>query len=222
MLCGGSISVKLPTLVLQMTAPNMVKYIPGYVLDTRGKPEHSPHCRCQYCYNPPELLEELRQVTRSNPDQMTDEEATRYTDVPLPSNWPPGYWKALKNIAEADTTLIRNKEHTYQGSWKKRGGQGAFFTIARPIDRYDKIAEQGGYDLFAILQKEIDEGRSGDDGSLMATIRDIRCYLLLLETEMHMRKKADNYQVGSPHPTEPTTIYCKPADADLARRIINQ
>jgi len=91
------------------------------------------------------------------------------------------YHAHLESIAKADIEYIRRKDVQYNASWKKRGGEGAFFTIARPWDRFESIARGNNYDIFKIIQHE---GLVGPDGSLIACVRDLRRYLLLVEAEM--------------------------------------
>ena len=105
------------------------------------------------------------------------------------------YLNHLPDIAEKDRQVLRSKERTYKGSWKKRGGIGAFMMLARKWDRIENMLETPQaicntqeetqllctYDLFAILQHEKDTGAAGQDGSLLAEIRDLRRYLALVE-----------------------------------------
>ena len=91
------------------------------------------------------------------------------------------YHQHLEAIAKRDIEYIKPKDAQYDASWKKRGGVGAFFTIVRPWDRFDSICKTVGYDIFAKVREE---GLSGPDGSLIACIRDLRRYLLLIEAEM--------------------------------------
>lgn len=86
----------------------------------------------------------------------------------------------LEEIAAADVVTLREKERTYGGSWKKRGGVGAFMMLARKMDRLENIAAASGYDIFGVIRRE---GLAGADGTLIAEIRDLRCYLMLVEAE---------------------------------------
>lgn len=88
----------------------------------------------------------------------------------------------LQDIANKDVDQLRHKESTYKGSWKKRGGVGAFMMLARKWDRIEGIVEGRHYDLF-----HAEFGMSAEDGTLLAEIRDLRCYLLLVEAEMQSR-----------------------------------
>ena len=73
--------------------------------------------------------------------------------------------------------MIKAQE-SYGDSWKKRGGCGAFMMLARKWDRLETQSEKCNWDLFsAILNDKRPEGIIDD-------IRDLRRYLLLVETEM--------------------------------------
>lgn len=185
----------------QVVTPSLPDH--GVDPDSWGKStiKHSYGCQCEACmqstFQPiqhprPEIPYQMNTpspINTKNVDPSTLDPADK------PSNWPHGFWDLLCQIAKQDTRTILQKEHTYKGSWKKRGGQGAFFTFARPIDRYEEIAKQGDYDLLGILQKEYDSGTYGQDGTLSATVKDIRCYLLLLEAEAASR----NQPYPTPH-----------------------
>jgi hypothetical protein len=99
------------------------------------------------------------------------------------------YHRHLGQIADADLNYIKRKDCQYDASWKKRGGVGAWFTIARPMDRLVNFVESGDhqYDLFAKIGAE---GLAGPDGSVIACVRDLRRYLLLVEAEMTQRLEA--------------------------------
>jgi hypothetical protein len=91
------------------------------------------------------------------------------------------YHRHLDAIVQADVEYVRRKDAQYDASWKKRDGVGAFFTIVRPWDRLESISRSVGYDVFAKIREE---GLDGPDGSLIACVRDLRRYLLLVEAEM--------------------------------------
>lgn len=94
----------------------------------------------------------------------------------------------LQRIANEDVSEIERKEATYKGSWKKRGGLGAFMMAARKWDRLEEIVGTHTYDVFAALAAEM----SGQDGSALAEVRDLRRYLLLIESEMAARANTPN------------------------------
>lgn len=86
----------------------------------------------------------------------------------------------LPFILSLDLEELKRKEQTYQGSWKKRGGVGAFMMLARKWDRLENMCERAGWDIF----KAVGHNISGEDGSALAEIRDMRRYLALIEAEI--------------------------------------
>jgi hypothetical protein len=105
----------------------------------------------------------------------------------------------LQAIANHDVTEIQRKERTYQGSWKKRGGIGAAMMLLRKIDRLEIMLKAEVYDIFSAINKD----PSGQDGSALAEIRDLRRYLLLVEAEiqatsdMGLFSKPEEYRPGT-------------------------
>lgn len=104
----------------------------------------------------------------------------------------------IEAVAAADVAALREKEKTYQGSWKRRGGVGAFMMLARKWDRLESMLQrwhpnnpgQDGrevqdppYDVFA----HVAGSPGGEDGTPLAEIRDLRRYLTLVEAEMISR-----------------------------------
>jgi hypothetical protein len=85
----------------------------------------------------------------------------------------------LEAISQRDIATLHRKEATYGGSWKKRGGSGAFMVSFRKADRLENIAANYGYDIFKALAVDM----SGADGSALAELRDLRQYLMLIEGE---------------------------------------
>ncbi len=102
----------------------------------------------------------------------------------------PEQTKALEEIGHQDAEYVKVKDQQYSRSWRKRGGRGAFFTVARPWDRFESIAEMNGYDIFKVLQDEHDKGISGHDGSLLACVRDLRRYMALIEAHFTLTRSA--------------------------------
>lgn len=126
----------------------------------------------------------------------------------------------LEEVTRYDLETLRRKEASYQGSWKKRGGIGAFMMLARKWDRLESIvssisgtmtlsplgpevveAQAGEYDIFSHILLDT----SGADGTALAEVRDLREYLLLVEAEIlsrtHGRKKLAEKDFGL-HPRE--------------------
>jgi len=91
------------------------------------------------------------------------------------------YHRHLDGIVQRDLSYVRKKDTQYNASWKRRGGSGAWFTIVRPWDRLENIVSGQHHDIFSAIHKE---GLDGPDGSVIACIRDLRRYLLLVEAEM--------------------------------------
>ena len=87
----------------------------------------------------------------------------------------------LKILAAGDiSTLVeKNDDKTgYAGSWKKRGGIGAFMMAARKWDRMEVAVTQCGLDIFEAAKRDRRPEGILDD------IKDLRCYLLLIEDEI--------------------------------------
>jgi hypothetical protein len=91
------------------------------------------------------------------------------------------YHRWLEPIAQVDNIKVESKDVSYGASWKKRGGVGAFMMLARKWDRLEEILQRSyKYDIFDGIQADT----SGKDGSVLAEVRDLRRYLLLVEAEM--------------------------------------
>jgi len=96
----------------------------------------------------------------------------------------------IEGVAREDIAALREKERTYQGSWKKRGGVGCFMMLARKWDRLENMLREqansfmeGPYDVFGAIHGQ----PGGEDGTPLAEVRDLRRYLLLVEAEMAAR-----------------------------------
>lgn len=91
----------------------------------------------------------------------------------------------IETVVAADVKTLQEKERTYKGSWKRRGGVGAAMMVLRKFDRLESMlqSEDINYDIFAAIEGD----PSGADGSPLAEIRDARCYLTLIEAEMMAR-----------------------------------
>jgi hypothetical protein len=102
----------------------------------------------------------------------------------------------LPHIAGQDVENLLIKDASYGSSWKKRGGVGAFMMLARKWDRIENankrrvVTTDDGdlenvdpHDIFGQLDIE---GPDKEDG-LLDDIRDLRRYLILVESEMIMR-----------------------------------
>lgn len=93
------------------------------------------------------------------------------------------YLQELPHIVRDIVLTLYGKETNYQGSWKKRGGVGAFMMLARKWDRIEAISSAEKYDILKALEEEI--GDVSDD------VEDLIAYLLLClaVTRMNKRKK---------------------------------
>jgi hypothetical protein len=123
------------------------------------------------------------------------------------------YWKHLQDIANRDVQQTLAKDQTYQGSWQKRGGVGAFMMLARKWDRIESILDrQFKYDVI----RGVDADISGADGTVLAEIRDLRSYLMLVEAEvMAMRAERGDVQIKiDPSATVVRPIYGEYSPSD--------
>lgn len=80
----------------------------------------------------------------------------------------------LLQIGAMDVTTLINKGSSYGDSWKRRGGVGAFMMLARKWDRIENQAKKKGWDVFEACK----------DTDMLDDIRDLRCYLMLVEHEV--------------------------------------
>lgn len=94
--------------------------------------------------------------------------------------------ETLRLIAEEDVRETWRKDVSYSRSWRKRGGVGAFMMLARKWDRLEEFCKRcdATWDIFRSI---FNTGYSGEDGTTLAEIRDLRRYLLLVEAEMRAR-----------------------------------
>jgi len=84
----------------------------------------------------------------------------------------------VRALAALDAENLSIAERSYGDSWKKRGGVGAFMMLARKWDRIENQTEKEGYDIFNAIAANPTKTGIIDD------IRDLRRYLLLVESEM--------------------------------------
>lgn len=98
------------------------------------------------------------------------------------------YHKNLDGITFEDIRLVKEKDRSYGASWKKRGGIGAFMMLARKWDRLEEMVSRDihPYDIFGAIEEQ-NNSNQGADGTVLAEIRDLRRYLLLIEAEMMQR-----------------------------------
>lgn len=90
----------------------------------------------------------------------------------------------IEAVLHQDFACLVEKERTYKGSWKKRGGVGAAMMTLRKVDRLENILASSSYDVFqAVAASKGSEA----DGTALAEIRDLRRYLILVEAELMSR-----------------------------------
>ena len=82
----------------------------------------------------------------------------------------------IKELTEEDIEALKKAEVSYGDSWRKRGGVGAFMMLARKWDRIENQTNKQGYDMFAAIFADT------SDTGLLDDIRDLRRYLLLVES----------------------------------------
>ena len=88
----------------------------------------------------------------------------------------------LSVIFSKDVELLQAGEDKYGYSWRMKGGPGAYFTISRKIDRYERACAQANYDLFAaVLRNPASDGHLFGKDGLMDDIGDMRRYFALVE-----------------------------------------
>jgi hypothetical protein len=112
------------------------------------------------------------------------------------------YIDFIQGLAEKDCVKLREKDREYRGSWKQRGGVGAFMMLARKWDRLEPQAKRLGWDVFEAIRQD----RRSD--GIIDDIRDLRRYLLLVEAEMVAQRvfkepKCKSRAKASPRPQKP-------------------
>ena len=87
-----------------------------------------------------------------------------------------GHMRFLASVCTHDVEILVEKEAKYKGSWKKRGGVGAFMMLARKWDRIESQLIQENFDIFKLCQDDKDFREN--------EIGDLRRYLMLVEAEL--------------------------------------
>jgi len=91
--------------------------------------------------------------------------------------------KILISMQNSDLHTLVEKGKTYGDSWKKRGGVGAFMMLARKWDRIENQVQNNSYNIFDAIR--ISETlKNIHPETLLDDIRDLRCYLMLVESEL--------------------------------------
>lgn len=91
------------------------------------------------------------------------------------------YLQELPNMVKEIVETLYNKESSYQGSWKKRGGVGAFMMLARKWDRIESMSKDSAYDIFTLLME--------NEGDIKDDVDDLIAYLLLCRAYQRMRER---------------------------------
>jgi hypothetical protein len=115
------------------------------------------------------------------------------------------YRDNLSTVAHNDVAFLKWRDKTYNGSWKRGGGRSAWFMIRRKIDRLLEMLRPPnppeGWPTLAVVDSpttsrlllmtraedifaQIRTRPRGEDGTVLAEVRDLRRYLLLVEAEM--------------------------------------
>ena len=84
----------------------------------------------------------------------------------------------IRKLANLDVSKLEQAERSYGDSWRKRGGIGAFKMLARKWDRIENQVTKDGYDIFESIYND------PSDTGILDDIRDLRRYLLLVESFM--------------------------------------
>ncbi len=92
----------------------------------------------------------------------------------------------IKKLANDDVTGLVKAQESYGDSWRSRGGVGAFMMLARKWDRIENQVTKDGYDIFKTITND-----PSNDG-ILDDIRDLRRYLLLVESQCSEKPYEDN------------------------------
>jgi len=90
----------------------------------------------------------------------------------------PANFQHIEHLVEEDVQKLKTAEKSYGDSWRIRGGVGAYMMLARKWDRIENQVKKDGYDIFSVVEKD-----SSDTG-ILDDIRDLRRYLLLVESHI--------------------------------------
>jgi hypothetical protein len=123
----------------------------------------------------------------------------------------------LNAVTLSDMSVLKEKERTYMGSWKRAGGRSAWFMLRRNMDRLITMMQPPPkHHTLAVIKKVVNDAQSaayhpgvykylyecylsedvfakimedpsGRDGSMLACLRDLRRYCILVEAEMIAR-----------------------------------
>lgn len=116
------------------------------------------------------------------PTTTAPEARKRLVDLPdaelvFGANAPCNHLQHLEDVLDSDATITIQADLNYRGSWKRRGGTGAFHMLARKWDRLEPRVEAYGFDVFEAIAQDVRREGAIDD------VRDLRRYLALVEAE---------------------------------------
>ena len=99
----------------------------------------------------------------------------------------------IEIVSKEDHDHLREKAKSYGDSWKRSGGRSSWFMLKRKMDRLENMLNKYPKDMKEALAhqdvfEKIKQDPSGTDGTVLAEIRDLRRYLLLVESEMMNQK----------------------------------
>lgn len=99
------------------------------------------------------------------------------------------YGTTREQVAQHDIAVLNAKDREYGSSWKRRGGGGAFYMLARKWDRIENQlriaalpASDGAPAALLSLRELMEDQRNERDG-ICDDVADLRRYLLLVRAE---------------------------------------
>ena len=110
----------------------------------------------------------------------------------------------IKEIVEEDVKVLIEKEKGYGDSWKRRGGVGAFMMAARKWDRIEEQSKKSGWDIFDSVNK------FGGAEGVLDDIRDLRRYLILIESQCIAPAGVDLHRWAGDSPVNPGRGFTEP------------
>lgn len=132
------------------------------------------------------------------------------------------YRDYMQAVADEDVRFTRAKDESYGGSWKRAGGRSAWFMLRRKMDRLIELLKPPsppvGWPTTATVTAEtvdrllrmtqaedvfaaVTARPGGEDGTVLAEVRDLRRYLLLVEAEMVARGVVEVPAKAPPRPS---------------------
>jgi len=91
----------------------------------------------------------------------------------------------IQSLADKDVDALKKAQESYGDSWRDRGGIGAFMMLARKWDRIENQVTKSGYDIFRTISND------PSDTGILDDIRDLRAYLLLVESFTTLDRKGE-------------------------------